>query len=122
VYTPLQVVQQGLSSGSVQAVAIGQEGPVNKSIGEIVRERRKEMGWSQEHLGRVCGVTRSYIRGIECGKTDGSPVVREMLAKVLADPSMTDPFGWWTDGRSYRLTARRNQSFVRRSDRHGGPA
>jgi transcriptional regulator with XRE-family HTH domain len=70
---------------------------VNKSIGEIVRERRKEMGWSQEHLGRACGVTGSYIRRIECGKTEGSPAVREMLAKVLADPPMTDPFGWWTD-------------------------
>jgi transcriptional regulator with XRE-family HTH domain len=70
---------------------------VSKSIGEIVRERRKEMGWSQEHLGRVCGVPASYISRIERRKTEGSPVAREMLAKVLADPRMTDPFGWRTD-------------------------
>jgi transcriptional regulator with XRE-family HTH domain len=73
---------------------------VSKSIGEIVRERRKEMGWSQKQLGRMCGVPGWYICYIERGKTEGSPAVREMLAKVLADPTLTDPFGWWTDGRS----------------------
>jgi transcriptional regulator with XRE-family HTH domain len=73
---------------------------LNKSIGEIVRERRKEMGWSQKQLGRACGVPGWYICRIERGKREGSAVVLEMLAKVLADPSLTDPFGWWDDDRS----------------------
>ncbi|WP_371258853.1 helix-turn-helix domain-containing protein [Variovorax sp. OV084] len=37
-------------------------------FGEAVRERRKELGYSQEAFGDACGIDRSYIGGIERGE------------------------------------------------------
>lgn len=46
-------------------------------LGQFVRSRRKELGWSQQELARAAGVSRSWIVEFESGKA------RAELALVL---------------------------------------
>jgi transcriptional regulator with XRE-family HTH domain len=39
----------------------------NKELGTRVRQRRKEIGWSQEELALLADIDRSYVGGIERG-------------------------------------------------------
>ena len=39
-----------------------------KELGQRIRKRRKDCGWSQEHLAAKAGVDRSYIGGVERGE------------------------------------------------------
>jgi len=43
---------------------------LKKSLGELVRKRRKEIGLSQEDLGFESGLHRTYIGSIERGETN----------------------------------------------------
>ena len=36
----------------------------------IIRNKRKELGWSQEDLARKCGVSRQTVNAIENNKYD----------------------------------------------------
>lgn len=47
-----------------------------EAFGQGVRERRQELGLSQEELGYRCGLDRTYVSGIERG-------VRNPTLKVL---------------------------------------
>lgn len=47
-----------------------------EAFGEAVRERRHELGLSQEELGYRCGLDRTYVSGIERG-------VRNPTLKVI---------------------------------------
>ena len=38
------------------------------AFGNAVRQRRKQLGYSQEAFGDVCGIDRSYMGGIERGE------------------------------------------------------
>jgi len=38
------------------------------SIGEVVRRRREDIGLSQDELGHLCGLHRTYIGSIERGE------------------------------------------------------
>lgn len=49
----------------------------------IIRARRKEMGLSQEELGKKCGVTRQTINAIENNKYDPTLSLAFNLAKEL---------------------------------------
>jgi transcriptional regulator with XRE-family HTH domain len=37
------------------------------AVGVAIRNRRTAMGWSQEKLGEVAGLDRTYISGVERG-------------------------------------------------------
>ncbi len=43
---------------------------LRKAFGELVRERRREIGLSQENLGFECGLHRTYVGAIERGETN----------------------------------------------------
>jgi len=49
----------------------------------IIRERRKEMGLSQEELAKKCGVSRQTINAIENNKYDPTLALAFRLAKEL---------------------------------------
>jgi HTH-type transcriptional regulator/antitoxin HipB len=50
-----------------------------QEIGLIMREARKQMGLSQEQLGRLLGMSRATISGIETGKI-AEVGIRKMMA------------------------------------------
>ena len=49
----------------------------------IIRNRRKELGLSQEELAKKCSVSRQTINAIENNKYDPSLSLAFALAKVL---------------------------------------
>ena len=52
-------------------------------FGEAVRERRLELGLSQEVLGFRCGLDRTYVSGIERGVRNPTLVTIRKLAGGL---------------------------------------
>ncbi|ELW4385291.1 helix-turn-helix transcriptional regulator [Salmonella enterica] len=50
-------------------------GSITKVLGRRVRERRLEMGLSQEAFADKCGIDRTYISGIERGIRNPTLVV-----------------------------------------------
>lgn len=49
----------------------------------IIRERRKEIGLSQEELAKKCGVSRQTVNAIENNKYDPTLALAFCLAKEL---------------------------------------
>lgn len=49
----------------------------------IIREKRKELGLSQEELAKRCGVTRQTVNAIENNKYDPTLALAFNLAKEL---------------------------------------
>ncbi len=43
---------------------------LRKGLGDLVRNRRRDIGLSQENLGFECGLHRTYIGSIERGETN----------------------------------------------------
>lgn len=54
-----------------------------KNFGELLRERRKKSGLSQEELALACGLDRTYISGLERGKRNPTLKVLALLAFSL---------------------------------------
>ena len=54
-----------------------------KTIGENVRSYRKKLGVSQEELGDMAGLDRTYVGGVERGERNVSAVNIEKLARAL---------------------------------------
>lgn len=52
-------------------------------LGERVRERRAEKGWSQDELGHEAGLDRTYIGGIERGERNVTLLTVERIAEAL---------------------------------------
>jgi y4mF family transcriptional regulator len=44
------------------------EDTVLKELGNRIREKRKELGWTQEELADKADIDRSYIGGVERGE------------------------------------------------------
>ncbi|UYY87730.1 MULTISPECIES: helix-turn-helix domain-containing protein [Alcaligenes] len=42
--------------------------PLLVAFGKVVRQRRKDLGYSQEAFGDACGIDRSYMGRIERGE------------------------------------------------------
>ncbi len=58
-----------------------------KAFGDRVRERRQELGLSQEALGEQAGLHRNYIGMVERGEQNAALVNLVLLAQVLGvDP------------------------------------
>ncbi|MDE6892865.1 MAG: helix-turn-helix transcriptional regulator [Lachnospiraceae bacterium] len=49
----------------------------------IIRNKRKELGLSQEELAKKCGVSRQTVNAIENNKYDPTLVLAFCLAKEL---------------------------------------
>lgn len=49
----------------------------------IIKERRKELGLSQEELAKKCGVTRQTVNAIENNKYDPTLALAFSLAREL---------------------------------------
>lgn len=49
----------------------------------IIRDRRKELGFSQEELAKKCGVSRQTVNAIENNKYDPTLMLAFNLANVL---------------------------------------
>jgi transcriptional regulator with XRE-family HTH domain len=56
---------------------------VLERFGMLVRERRLELGLSQEGLSLACGLDRSYIGSIERGQRNVSLLNVERIARAL---------------------------------------
>lgn len=54
-----------------------------EAFGNAVRERRHELGLSQEELGYRCGLDRTYVSGIERGVRNPTLKVVWQLADGL---------------------------------------
>jgi transcriptional regulator with XRE-family HTH domain len=54
-----------------------------KTIGENIRSYRKKLGVSQEELGDMAGLDRTYVGGVERGERNVSALNIEKLAKAL---------------------------------------
>lgn len=62
--------------------------PLFTTFGEVVRRRRKALGYSQEAFGDACGIDRSYMGRIERGEhnpTLGS--VMKIIDTLGVEPS-----------------------------------
>lgn len=58
------------------------------AFGLAVRERRKELGYSQEGFGDVCGIDRSYMGGIERGEHNLALVnILKIVRALKVEPS-----------------------------------
>jgi len=60
--------------------------PIQRKLGEKIRERRKELGWSQEDLSNKTGLDRTYISGIERGLRNPALKNLNKLANALKIP------------------------------------
>jgi transcriptional regulator with XRE-family HTH domain len=54
-----------------------------QKLGKQVKQLRLELGYSQEKLGEITGMDRTYISGIERGVRNPSVRNIEKLAKAL---------------------------------------
>lgn len=64
---------------------------VRVRFGRAVRERRHQLGVSQEEFADMCGLDRTYIGGIERGERNVALVNIEKIAKTFGI-SITDLF------------------------------
>ena len=56
---------------------------IQRLIGQNVRARREQRGWSQEQLAFEAGLHRTYVSGIERGVRNPTATVIEQLAITL---------------------------------------
>ena len=52
-------------------------------FGDIVRQRREELRWSQEALAGRAQLNRSYLREVERGRAVPSLITMDKLAQAL---------------------------------------
>lgn len=55
----------------------------SQKLGNKIREHRLALGLSQEKLGELTGIDRTYISGVERGKRNPAVKNLERLAKAL---------------------------------------
>ena len=63
-------------------MAINQE-KAQLRLGEIIRVKRKEMGYSQESFASYCGVHRTYMGAVERGERNISLLNIVRIANAL---------------------------------------
>jgi transcriptional regulator with XRE-family HTH domain len=60
--------------------------PFRRALGSAVLKRRRAQGHSQEDLGEVAGVDRTYVSGLESGKRNPTLETLLRLAAALEVP------------------------------------
>jgi transcriptional regulator with XRE-family HTH domain len=61
------------------------ERTILRAFGERVRRAREARGWSQEQLGEVTGMDRTYVGGIERGERNPALLNINKLALALGE-------------------------------------
>ena len=56
--------------------------PLRIGLGVRIREQRQQRGWSQEHLARLVGVSKSFLSDVENGK--GGVIAETLLSLAQA--------------------------------------
>ena len=53
------------------------------SVGERIRERRKQLGWTQDELVRKAGISKGFLSNLENGKRSVGAEILYDLARVM---------------------------------------
>jgi len=53
------------------------------SVGERIRERRKQLGWTQDQLVRKAGISKGFLSNLENGKRSVGAEILYDLARVM---------------------------------------
>lgn len=61
--------------------------PDLRAVGDALRERRIELGWTQARLAELSGITQADISRIENGQTDPRWSTVRRLANALSEPA-----------------------------------
>jgi len=56
---------------------------IRDSIGQIIREKRTDKGWTQEKLSSEAGVSNRFIQNIEAGEKMASLITIFKLSQAL---------------------------------------
>lgn len=54
-----------------------------QTFGARVRERRLELGWSQERLAEESGLDRTYVSGIERAARNPTLAIQDRIAQAM---------------------------------------
>jgi transcriptional regulator with XRE-family HTH domain len=65
---------------------IAERNAMNAVLGDRIRRRRLELGWSQQQLGRYLGFTRELIAQYEAGRSNVNAADLPLFAKVMEVP------------------------------------
>lgn len=63
--------------------------PVLLALGAAIRQKRLQLGWSQEELADRTGLHRTYIGGIERGERNVAVKNIQAIAEALGVPAST---------------------------------
>ncbi len=75
--------------------------PMLRQLGEYLRERRTERGWSQEDLAYECGLHRTYIGAVERGEYNVTLLTLRRITDALGI-SLAEAVGSTSKGKSKR--------------------
>ncbi len=65
----------------------------HEKLGKLIRERRKEKGWTQEEFAKKVGLSRQVISNLENGKLGSIRFVKmEHILRVLGYDLCLTPF------------------------------
>lgn len=53
------------------------------ATGKIIKQKREDMGITQEDLALACGISQGYVTAIECGRKNPSLPLAKQIADVL---------------------------------------
>ena len=56
---------------------------IERAFGQVIRQLRKQAGFSQEAFADHAGIHRTYMSSIELGKVQVSIAIAEKLARAL---------------------------------------
>ena len=65
---------------------MGRTGDAALALGDTVRDRRLQLGLTQEELAARCGKFRAWISDVECGRTNPTLTTLDALAEGLDVP------------------------------------
>ncbi len=71
-----------------------------KTIGLKIKERRKQLGETQEHIANMLEVNPSHVSNIECGRANPSLTALVKIANILecsVDYFISDEYTFKTD-------------------------
>jgi transcriptional regulator with XRE-family HTH domain len=57
-----------------------------RDLGDRIREKRLERGWTQDQLGEKCSLHRTFIGSVERGERNVSILNLKLIAAVLRVP------------------------------------
>jgi transcriptional regulator with XRE-family HTH domain len=78
------MLETGLHNGAQQKMT---KGSITIGLGKRIRQRRMQLGLSQERLGEVAGLHRTYIGAVERGEKNLTVVTLCRIANALKRPA-----------------------------------